>query len=923
MPLIKGTVNGQPVVVLDSAPSVPVTNLTGDGGDIVASAAAWIALNRTILDATEEAFTSALKVKLDNIATGADVTNATNVAAAGAVMFSATSTAGMGFGIDEDNMASNSPTKFPSQQSVKAYVDASITGSTVSEVNGKTGAVTLDADDIDASASRLWFTSAEQSKLTGIESNATADQSPAEIVAAYTSVVPVASLAEMQAGSETDIRQMSPKNIADAIVELASGSSAVSSVNGLTGPVTLNADNIGETASRIWFTTAQQTKLTGIEANATADLTGNEIVNLIGTELGNDRWQSDFDTLGTVYNLTKKLAYEPASDSDSDRAAAFSAAHTAAADGDRLRCGSGFTYEFSSPMTVNKSIVLLGNCARFTRPDGTQTNQILILDSPSGGFIRAYDLEIDGNAANVEIVGSTNNRCEGLKVDGAGRVDVYNFYAHDAPVIQDGQSTILDDAAVNFLIAGSGHKRFFGCTADNPSYANYRIQARSSEFICCNSYNTVHSGNKGRFWAMDGAAVRSCYISGGTWQTDQAYEINANFDPTSVSDSSPDANWCESLVIDNVYMDFGTNHVNTTTDSFIKFDNVRKVICTNIIQTHSTIFQRNGTNPTTAAGTGFKWWNPSVGVKESLFTVGSLCKSAYFENVIADGWLDLAGSSGGPYTDLVVVRNCEWGVNAHINHAVENGNHAKMLVLENSSFHNIIGSGTNARYIIYNPQSDNSVPGTLAQRQQIRVSKCFFSTFWGASVNAHSYLASCKSFGEYAGSDVDILDKNTDEYFAKEVARGYFLDDPSNPAVAASADNYITYGAPYATDRLHASPQVGDPYTGYVGRPLFRRYNYTTDLTGASGQPGFDEGDLHSTTANPGITFTDTTYLGASSPATVDGDWFNGHIRGPEGCRIINLLGGYGGNGRPMCWYLKRMPDASLKWINDPAIRMY
>jgi|14BtaG_2_1085337.scaffolds.fasta_scaffold00870_4 hypothetical protein len=66
--------------------------------------------------------------KLDAIEALADVTDATNVAAAGAVMESDTSTVNMSFVIDEDTMASDSDTKVPTQQSVKAYVDANAGG---------------------------------------------------------------------------------------------------------------------------------------------------------------------------------------------------------------------------------------------------------------------------------------------------------------------------------------------------------------------------------------------------------------------------------------------------------------------------------------------------------------------------------------------------------------------------------------------------------------------------------------------------------------------------------------------------------------------------------------------------------------------------------------------------------------------------
>ena len=77
---------------------------------------------------TDENFTTTLKNKLDAIEAGADVTDATNVNSAGAVMNSDTSTASMNFVVDEDNFASNSATKVPTQQSVKAYVDANAGG---------------------------------------------------------------------------------------------------------------------------------------------------------------------------------------------------------------------------------------------------------------------------------------------------------------------------------------------------------------------------------------------------------------------------------------------------------------------------------------------------------------------------------------------------------------------------------------------------------------------------------------------------------------------------------------------------------------------------------------------------------------------------------------------------------------------------
>lgn len=69
-------------------------------------------------------FTDADHSKLDGIEASADVTDATNVASAGAVMESDTTTASMSFVVDEDDMSSNSATKLATQQSIKAYVDS-------------------------------------------------------------------------------------------------------------------------------------------------------------------------------------------------------------------------------------------------------------------------------------------------------------------------------------------------------------------------------------------------------------------------------------------------------------------------------------------------------------------------------------------------------------------------------------------------------------------------------------------------------------------------------------------------------------------------------------------------------------------------------------------------------------------------------
>jgi len=93
----------------------------------------------------------------------------------------------------------------------------------VVSVAGKTGAVTLDANDVSEVTDKRYMTDAQETKLDSVESGATADQSAGEIETAYNSQVAAASQAEMEAGTESAIRRMSPLRVAQAISALGGG----------------------------------------------------------------------------------------------------------------------------------------------------------------------------------------------------------------------------------------------------------------------------------------------------------------------------------------------------------------------------------------------------------------------------------------------------------------------------------------------------------------------------------------------------------------------------------------------------------------------------------------------------------------------------------------------------------------------------
>ena len=254
--------------------------------------------------ATTNKFTNASDIsKLAGIEAGADVTDTTNVAAAGAMM------TGVAVISDLSNVASTTPTDgqvltydttngwqpedaagavdsvngqtgavsldtadltdvdttAPTDGQVLRYVSASSkyvpttlsSTAPVDSVNGQTGAVVLDADDIsDATTTNKYTTAADISKLAGIESGAEVNPTASEIKTSYES--------NANTNAFTDAEKSKLAGIA-AGAEV----NAVDSVNTQTGAVVLDADDISDAATTNKFTTAGDiSKLAGIEAGA-------------------------------------------------------------------------------------------------------------------------------------------------------------------------------------------------------------------------------------------------------------------------------------------------------------------------------------------------------------------------------------------------------------------------------------------------------------------------------------------------------------------------------------------------------------------------------------------------------------------------------------------------------------------------------
>jgi len=172
-----------------------------------------------------------------------------------------------------------------------AFTDAlftKLTGIEAGATGDQTGAEIKSLYEAEANA----FTDALFTKLTGIEAGATTDQTGAEIKSLYE--------AEANTNAFTDAEKNKLNGIATG-AEV----NAVDSVNGSTGAVVLDADDIDDSSTAHKFTSAADiSKLAGIEAGATTDQTGAEIKSLYEAEANTnaftDAEKTKLAAIGTV-----------------------------------------------------------------------------------------------------------------------------------------------------------------------------------------------------------------------------------------------------------------------------------------------------------------------------------------------------------------------------------------------------------------------------------------------------------------------------------------------------------------------------------------------------------------------------------------------------------------------------------------------
>ncbi len=243
--------------------------------------------------------------------TGVSVSNDGRVVASGTVSFGSLKDTGEDITItkfvdESDGIANNdNDTSIPTTAAVKDYVDSTELNS-VTSVNTQTGDVVLDTDNIDEGSSNLYYTEARVSANTSVAANTLKNSYPSADATKLSGIESGADVTDtdnvttalnnISIQQHSDVSDATPQNnqvlqysTTTSKFELTtlSTTAPVDSVNGQTGAVVLDTDDISEGSTNLYYTDARVSANTDVAANTaknsypTADAT-----KLAGIEAG-------------------------------------------------------------------------------------------------------------------------------------------------------------------------------------------------------------------------------------------------------------------------------------------------------------------------------------------------------------------------------------------------------------------------------------------------------------------------------------------------------------------------------------------------------------------------------------------------------------------------------------------------------------
>ena len=422
---------------------------------------------------------------------------------------------------------------------IGSWTALSYPASDVLSVNGLTGSVVLDADDVsDAATTNKYTTTADISKLSGIEAGAQVNvatdlsyTASTRVIASSTgtdATLPVMSsgnpgLVPASGGGTTNFLRADGTF---AVPPGGGGGGAVDSVNGQTGTVVLDADDISDATTTNKFTTAGEiTKLSGIEVGATADQSGAEIKVAYESEANTNAYTDaeKAKLLGIEANATAdqtdaeiKTAYENNADTNAFDDAAVTKLGSIETNATADQTAGEIKTAYESNADTNAF-----DDAAVTKLAGIEANATA--DQTAGEIKTAYESNADTNVFDDAAVTKLSGIETGATADQtAGEIKTEYESNNDTNAFTDAEQTKLAGIAAGAQVN----------VATNLSYTASTRTIASSTGTDAVITEVVAGGNSGLMTGVDKTKLNGIETGATADQTDAqiktAYENNAN-----------------------------------------------------------------------------------------------------------------------------------------------------------------------------------------------------------------------------------------------------------------------------------------------------------------------------------------------------------------------------------------------------------
>jgi hypothetical protein len=416
-------------------------------------------------------FTDADHSKLNAIESTADVTDGTNVAAAGAVMESDATTAAMSMVVDEDNMVSNSATKLATQQSIKAYADAG-DSSTLSSAQSyadtaeadavTTAAAAAEAKDVarmttsdayaDASEAAAIASAESKDIARMVTSDAYADASEAAAVStASADATSKANAAQSAAVSTASADATSKANAAQSAAEATASADATAKVAVLTAGASASLDTLLEIANVMATDTELSNAIAALNHDSLSGFVANEHIDWTADQGATNVHAGNYTDTNTTYSVGDGgLTQINFTSADNSKLDGIAASATNVTNNNQITNGAGYITGYTNTTyTAGNGLGLSGTVFSM---DGQYT----------GDFTVSGDITAQGGDV-------TATRFNGTATY-ALYADLAERYAADAPY-EEGTVVMFGGEAEVTSAQGYGSTKIAGVVSTKPAFA--------------------------------------------------------------------------------------------------------------------------------------------------------------------------------------------------------------------------------------------------------------------------------------------------------------------------------------------------------------------------------------------------------------------------------------------------------------------